>query len=411
MSASGSRAVEEADGAAVPADLSSGVPSGQVDHEGHGRPELTKGSEASVAEIRARLSSNACFLGVRLESIVGRRLGLAPLSTRAIALAGLLGTIVRLAVPFIVTALVGEWAGAPWWSWVLIAVWLGLGDVLTASRHPPQGTPAKTTVLLQEMTALVPTIKREEDLQQLAAFTRRWYRLRVSAPVAAAVAAIMLLACLVVAPEGFRELPAGSIAMLAILLYDFGETTFWNLFSWPFIVRKARYDHHLFWASPVDSSPVQQEIRVWATMQSVLGISVTLFLVLTVVLVTWDSPLVLPLAAGFIVMGYMTTFGTMAGLRGSVRRIVTRIRDRNLAALQRRIDAYGPRVSDLSAEEAEQVQHLISLHHTIRDSPITPRSRRTFLHAASALVIPTILFFLTVFSEVYAERILDTVLP
>jgi hypothetical protein len=322
-----------------------------------------------------------------------------------------LGTAVRLAVPFIVTALVGEWAGVPWWSWSLIAVGLGMADAMATSQHPPPHESDRPSVFLEDMTGLVPTIEREEDLRQLAAFTRRWYRPRVSSAVAASVAAAMLLACFLAAPEGLRELPAGSIAMLVILLYDFGEMTFFNLFSWPFIVREARYDHHLFWASPVDSRPVQQEIRVWATMQNLLGITVTLFLVLTVVLVTWDSPLVLPLAAGFIVMGYMTIFGTMAGVRSSVRRIVARIRDKNLAALQSRIDAFGPRVSDLSPEEAEQVQQLINLHNTIRDSPVTPRSRRTIMHAASALVIPTILFFLTVFSEVYAERILDTILP
>jgi hypothetical protein len=221
----------------------------------------------------------------------------------------------------------------------------------------------------------------------------------------------MLLACLLVAPEGLRELPAGSIALLVILLYDFGETTFWNLFSWPFIVREARYDHHLFWPSPVDAMPVQHEMRVWATTQYLLGIAVTLFLALSVLLVTWDSPLVLPLAVGFIVMGYLTTFGTMAAVRSSVHKIVLRIRDRNLAALQHRIDAYGAKVDDLSPEESEQVQAFIALHHTIRDSPTSPRTGRTVTQATAALIIPTVLFFLTVFSEVYAERILDTVLP
>ena len=73
----------------------------------------------------------------------------------------------------------------------------------------------------------------------------------------------MLLAGWLFVPDALRELPAGSLVLLAWLLYDFGTTPiYWGvLVNWAFIAREARYDHHLFWPSPADSPEVHKVMR------------------------------------------------------------------------------------------------------------------------------------------------------
>jgi hypothetical protein len=263
-------------------------------------------------------------------------------------------------------------------------------------RRPTQSRPCRPgRGGSADFTALVGTIEREHDIRQLAGSVRRWYRLPVSALVSAGVALTILLTCVLAAPDGVRALPVGSVAVLAILLYDFGELAFQNLFAVPFMARVADFDHRLFWASPVDSVEVRGAMRVWATMQFMVGIGVTLSLVLAIVLVGLDSALVPPLAASVVVWGYVTTLASMVGVRSSVRRIVERIRDRNLAEVQGRIDALGTRFADPHAQ-------LDTSSRYWRHDPgrAWPRTSRTLVHAAVALIIPTAMFVVTVFGEV-----------
>lgn len=366
-----------------------------------------------VEDIRIRYASNP-FLLVHVEDLIRRRLGLAPQSASAGIIAGLAGIGVRLAAALLATALVGEWAGIPWGRWVLVLVVYGLFDATQPLRSPPIGVPMREWPrrVVEDRTALLPTMVRESDLKQLAEFNRRWSRMSVSAAVGVAVAATMLAACWLFAPTAMRDLHAGSLVLLAFLLYDFGAgAVYSNLLDVFFMAREAGYDHHLFWVSPVDSPAVQAELRAMSFLSFGVGMWVTLWLVLSVVLVSWDSPLVPPLAVGFIVIGYVTTFGSTIAIRGSVRRIVERIRGQRLATLQRRIEAFESRFADLSPQESERLGGLIELHNMIRDAPTSPTRTHTVLHASAGLIIPTILFVLTVFGEVYTERVFDAILP
>ncbi|MDR9451045.1 MAG: hypothetical protein RI637_07505, partial [Acidimicrobiia bacterium] len=88
------------------------------------RPEEPPGRsgafDACVEDIRKRLGSDIPFLFPRLEDLTRRRLGLAPLSSGALALAGLMGVGIRLGLALLVTALVGQWADIPWGRWAAI---------------------------------------------------------------------------------------------------------------------------------------------------------------------------------------------------------------------------------------------------------------------------------------------------
>lgn len=267
--------------------------------------------------------------------------------------------------------------------------------------------------MMEKWTALLPTMVRESDLRELADFARRWQRRPATVTAGVAVAAVMLLACVLFTPAALSELPAGSIVLLAWLLYDFGATPiYWgNLFNRAFMAREARYDHDLFWPSPADSPEVHKVMRKTTEQGFAAGFWITVFLVMTVVLVSWDSPLVLPLGVGTMLIGYASTVGLAISNRASVRKIIERSRQQRLTLFRSRIDAFQSRVVDLSPEESEQLRNLLFLHDRIRDAPSSPNTARTLMHTAAGLILPTIMFVVTVFGEVSAERLLSALLP
>ena len=381
------------------------------------RPEEPVGRgaafDALVEDIR-RVYGSSFDLLPRLEELIRRRLGVAPQSPPAVIMAGLIGPGIRLLVALLATVLFGQWTEIPWGRWAAILVFCGFfeGGNMAMSAPPNAPPPPRIKKVLEDWTALLPTIVRESDLRDLADFTRRWYRLPAVVAAGVAVAAILLLACVLFTPVGLSELQAGTIVLLAWLLYDFGATpVYWgNVVQRAFMAREARYDHQLFWPSPADSPEVHKVMRKTTIQGFIAGCWITVFLVLTVVLVSWDSPLVLPLAVGFVVIGYLSTFALAFSNRASVRRIIERSRNQRLDVLRQRIDTFESRFTDLSPEESEQLRDLLFLHDRIRDAPVTGTTH-ALLGSAAGLIVPTIAFVITVFGEVSAERILDAILP
>jgi hypothetical protein len=297
----------------------------------------------------------------------------------------------------------------------VVIVFFGVGDALGPLMSPAPDVPLGPRLrrIVEDWTALLPTIVRESDLRDLADFTRRWYRLPVVVAAGVATAAVMILACALFTPAALSELPAGSIVLLTWVLYDFGvHTVYWgNVFQRAFMAREARYDHHLFWPSPADSPEVHKVMRKTTNQGFAAGLWITIYLVLTVVLVSWHSPLVLPLAVGFVAIGYLSTIGLAFSNRASVRKIIERSRYRRLALFRQRIETFEARSAQLSPQESEQLRDLLFLHDKIRDAPSSPTSARTLMRTAAALILPTIIFVVSVFGEVSAERILDAILP
>lgn len=379
---------------------------------GEGPTGRSAAFDACVEDIRRRRGADIPFLFPRLEDQIRRRLGMAALSAGAAVLAGLVGVGIRLALALTATVLAGDWAAIPWGRWAVIVAFYGLCDATQPMRTPPLDVPPGPRIrrAIEDWTALLPTIVHERDLRDLADFTRRWIRLAVAAAMGAAVAIIVLLSCWAFAPAALGELPAGSIVLLALLLYDFGASTV-SPVEWVLSARQARYDHRLFWPSPTDTPEVQRAIQMTSSLGWATGMWITLYLGLALVLVSWDSPLVLPLAVGFVAVGYLNTIGTTLGCRAGIHTIVQRARNQRLQGLRQRIEAFEPRYADLSLRESQHVRGLIELHNMIRDAPTTPTATHTLIHAAVGLIIPTVLFVVTVFGEVYAERILDAILP
>lgn len=368
--------------------------------------------DAGVEEIRRRYGSDHTFAFARLEDLIRRRLGLAARSAASAAVGALTGVGLRLGLVLVVTALTGEWAGIPWSRWTVIIVFYAVFDATQPWRTQPLDVPPRPRVrqILEDWTPLVPTIARESDLTDLVEFTRRWDRLLAAASAGAAVVTLMLGAGWLFTPDAVSALPAGSLVLLAFLLYDFGALmVFGGLFEWAFMARLARYDHRLFWPSPADSPEIRKAMQMWNVRALTLWI--TIVLLLTLVLVPWGSPLLVPLAIGFIVIGYLVTLGAAFGSRGAIRKIVETSRRQRLAVLQNRIDTFESGFADLSPQESDRLQALLSLHNTIRDAPATFTATHTTARAVAGLIVPTIMFIITVFGEVSAERFLDAILP
>jgi hypothetical protein len=369
--------------------------------------------QAGVEEIRRRYGSNVTSVSLRLEDRIGRRLGLAPLSPGAAVFAGLTGVVIRLAAALLVTGLAGQWAGIPWGRWALILALFGLYDAQQPQTTPPMDVEPKpeNRKILAGWTALLPTIARESDVADLAAFTKRWMRLAPAAATGVAVAAVMLLGCWQVAPTALSELHPGSLVLLAFLLYDFGATlVFGDLFWWALIRRESGYDHRLFWPSPGDSPEVRTARQKMPVQSLAFGGAITLLFLLVLVLISWDSPLVLPLGVGFLVIGYLTMIGVALGDRAAIRRIVERARDQQLDGLQQMIEPYRSRYTQLTPQQTEQLRGLLDLHNQIRDAPSTATTH-TLWRSLAGLLLPTLVFALTVLAEVSAERLLESILP
>jgi hypothetical protein len=371
--------------------------------------------DACIEELRKVYASGPEMVVRTAQDRLRRRLGLAPEGAAAGVLFGLTGVGFRLALVVVATAVAGEWAGVPWGRWAAILLFYGLLDFgwtffvpSSESQRPPVYMRA-----VEEWTVLFRTIVRKSDLEDLTRFTRRVQRLPATDIAGATVAATMLCACWVVSPAALRELPPGSLVLLSLLLFDFGGLPIWNntVLNWVTMAREARYEHRLFWPSPADSPEVRNAMGRTVFQASLAGMWTTVFLILTLVLVSWGSPLTVPLAVGFISIGYVTTIGLTFSNRASVRKIIERSRNQRLSMLRTEIETFESSFVHLSPEESEHLRDLMFLHDKVRDAPTAPTHSRTLLRTAAALVPPTIAFVITVFGEVSAERFLEAILP
>jgi hypothetical protein len=344
----------------------------------------------------------------RLESRVVRLVLRSPVRTLSpaqalvawVAISGL-----RLILPVVVTTAAGAWSGAPGWRWLAIAALVAAFDV-RAFGHMHDSS------ALEGFEALPAVLDRDEDMHELVRFARRGLRFRVIVPGAACVALAILSACALLAPGELRAVHVGSLTMLALILYEFGEAVVGSILVFaPFVLKEAHYSHRLSWLSPLDSPPVQQMLHSWGRAILMLGWSIALYFVIAVVLLEPDSiTLLLAPIAGFTLVSIVVTVGGLVGMRSGVRSIVHLTRDRSLQRLQRRIDEFEPRLEVLTPAEWRQLEGFIATYEAVRDAPTSPTGEQTLGKAVGALAIPAVGFLLAVLAEVYTERLLEQIL-
>lgn len=321
-------------------------------------------------------------------------------------LVGVLSAAVHLLAPVVATTVTATWADAPVWTWLGVAAIMAAFDIFGTRVH------GESSPTGESLFALPAAIDREEDLHELVDFTRRWWRLRTVAPAAAALTLAILAASAGVAPEAFRAFHPGSLLLLALLVHEFIEGQLMVFIAFRLFVRESRFVHRLSWLDPVASPPVQAMLHTWfmsigagSPMLVAYGLSVGI-LIAPVSLDLLLAPL-----AGIALIGLGLTLTSVINLRRSVQRIVRHTRDATLESLRERIESLEPRKRELTPTESEQLQALLSTYAAVRAAPTGPSGAQTLGHAVTTLAIPTLTFFLVVMSEVYAERLLDQLLP
>ena len=361
--------------------------------------------EADLAHLRqatiAWMWSGLVYELVRL--ILHRRIYHVVTTAQRLAL-GLVVIFLRLLVPIVATALTTSWAGAPVWTWIGIVVFAATFDVF--------GTHVGSEASLERAVALPAVIDRDSDLRELLDFTRRWWRLRIVVPGAVVIALVVLGSTALLAPDEFRALHPGSLALLAYFLYDYGESASMRIIYYTLYVRESRYLHRLSWFDPFHSPPVQTLLSLWRQTAMGGGVGATTTFIIAVILIGPGSLTVLlaPVAGLALVSLVLDTISVLS-VRRSVQRIVRHTRDATLDRLRHRIDGFEPRLEDLTPQESEQLRDLIATYAAVREAPTGPSGAETFGHAVTALAIPALALFLAVMAEVYAERLLDQLLP
>ncbi len=79
--------------------------------------------------------------------------------------------------------------------------------------------------------------------------------------------------------------------------------------------------------------------------------------------------------------------------------------------LQARLEVYEPGSGTRAASEPGEFDQLITLYVALRDASTHPRWTTSLGQTAVALLVPTLMFVITVFGEVSAERLLERILP
>lgn len=319
---------------------------------------------------------------------------------------GFLSAALHLLAPALVTTVTGTWAGAPVWSWFGVAILMGVFDIFGTRVH------SETSPTGERLFELPAAIDRDADLHELLEFTRRWWRVRNTAPASVVLALAVLAATAMAAPDDFRAFHVGSLVMVALLVHEFIEGQLMVFIALRFYVRESRFLHRLSWLDPVASPPVQAMFHTWFASIGAGSPMLVVYGAAAAVLIAPESPdlLLVPLA-GIALIGLVLSGVSVLSLRRSVQRIVRHTRDATLESLRERIESLQPQVRELTPAETERLQGLLGTYAAVRAAPTGPSGAQTFGHAVTALAVPALTFLLAVMSEVYAERLLNQLLP
>ena len=362
--------------------------------------------EADLARLReVMITWPQTYLVGRLTSALLRLPAGQPRTTAQRVRGGAVAIALRLLVPVAAMALTSSWAGAPVWMWLGITAFHG---ILEASW----GAGVVDPFFQRHVIALPATLERHADLRRLLDFTTQRWRARYYAPVAVMIALLVLAAGALVAPGGLRTLHPGSLALIALVLYEFGEERAMRFLYFGLYEHESRYPHRLSWLSPADDPAVQAMLSLWRKVTVGNGIGLAMDFIFVVLLVAPDSlPALLAPIAGFALAAVVLDTASLLSVRRSLQRIVRNNQDATLGSLRERIEGLEPRGKQLTPAESEELRALLATYAAVRDAPTGPSGAETFGHAVTALAIPALTFFLAVMAEVYAERLLDQILP
>jgi hypothetical protein len=327
-------------------------------------------------------------------------------TARQVILDGCLTVGIYLVIPVLATTVTWSWASAPVWTWVGVAVLFGAFE-LVSTRLAGESAPG-----IEGLLQLPAAIDREADLREVIDATERSWRARFFAPPAAVLTVGILAAAALRDPAAFWGLHVGTLAMLTLLVYEFTEAMVSVLLSVRLFRVESRFAHRLSWLDPLASPPVQAVLHTWfAGVGPGSPLVVVYGLAVTILIAPLSLDLLIVPLGGIALIGLVLVLASLVSLRRSIQRIVEHAKDATLESLRERIESLEPGTRELTPHEAERLRALLATYDVVREAPTGPTSGQALVHAVTALAIPALTFLLAVMSEVYAERILDQVLP
>ena len=338
-----------------------------------------------------------------LSDRVLERLRLKPFGAFGVLITGLVAGLPPLVVAFGVAASAGQWNSALIWRWVVVSLWIGVTLMLPRLFHG---------AMIVEHFAMVRALTKATDLRRLAAWNRRWGTTRKGLVFGAAYALVSLVAVgLFAGPRSLVSVPAGSIAMLAIVFAQMGEITYGSLLWVGDQVVCSELDYRVYWPSPLDSPWVRPALRGQAQNEFERGVIVTGHIIAVAVLLSLKSPLLLPATIALISTGYAAVLASIAAGRMCLHRIAARAKEARLVELRTRIDVFGERPTELNEAQFGELIRLFRLYDIIDRSPTSLRARDSVARLLTSLAVPSATFVITVVAQEYFGRWAGKFLP
>jgi hypothetical protein len=310
-----------------------------------------------------------------------RALGLDPRDGRGRLANLILVAALLFVVPAAIAAASGQWDAAPLGTWALVAILFGvLGAVIYA--------PLRSAI--DDFLALHRLMADAAGLERLVAWERRWFSVRVSAPIATVFAAAMLGLLLARVDRSAAPLDSGTIVVAAMLIYEVGEVLFTVIMLGIESRLLDRHDYDLYRLSPIDSVGMQRSIRGSNRLGLLVGLVATTIIIGFLVLLADQAALVGQIALALLALAYVATAFGVVLPRLAMKRIVLAEKERELAPLQERLDELAGRLRGLTEQEEKELVRLRDTHDLIRRSGETVLPLSSVGQLVSSLIIPTV---------------------
>lgn len=372
-----------------------------------------RNSQADDGEIRRVLSEQYAARHTAIENYVAglyvafrliRRLGLVPLSWQGRLVTSLYLTITVLLPPVVVTTITGQWATAPLASWIVVAIAFGFG--LGPSAYTWFQNAAN------DLISLYRVMLDERGLRRLITWDRRWFSLRAAALAGSGFVVAMLTVLTLLARQLSEvPIPAGTVALGAVLIYQAGENAYHNILLGAESRIFSSYDYDLYDMSPIESVAMRRSLRGYNQMALLSSVLITLIIIGFVVLLPAESDLALPIGLILLLVVYLgVAFGTVQPRR-NMERVIRAKKEQEMETMQRRINASLKRLSELSADEYEEMRRIEDVYDKICDSSENLLPLTTIGRTIATLLLPTITVLVTTAGEAYLSQFLERLLP
>lgn len=343
------------------------------------------------------------ILTVAIDFWLVRRLGLEPLSVLGRLVAAVFHFLTVLVPALVLTAITHDGSGAALVSWIIVAaVWGGMWTIV----------PLLYLRAIPNHLSWVRAIVDEEDLHRLMTWCKRWYRLRVVAPLAGALtlSTVVLFQLLVVRDSGV-PVSAGSLYAGASLVFMIMQ----NACVLGMMTGEAHHlttcTYKLYRLSPADSVVVRRSLLGYNQLAALNVAASTVGPLCVLLLLPAGSDLTWPVLLFLLLLLYVSTgLGVMLP-RVVLGRIIRRTKESEMQVLQIRVDNLLPRVGELTEDEREEFTQLQETHDAIRDSPENLLTLGDVAKVVGTLALSTLTIVATAFANVYVAEWVKPFLP